>query len=148
MASPPQFLFNVLRQSQKNITTCKAGGFLDVLNGSAIRGWYARKSKPDYGIILDAATDAYISQKQIHFMVTNIKEGGTIEKFRFGIFEIKPPVHIAADLNKTVAELPKAESVTRLPENVPVEKETPIEPDEQVTFEPVNEPVAETKISN
>ncbi|HKI44651.1 MAG TPA: C25 family cysteine peptidase [Balneolales bacterium] len=118
------------------------------LNGSTMRGWYAQKAKPDYGIILDAATDAYISQKQIHFMVTSIKEGGTIEKFRFGIFEIKPPIHLAAEVTKTVAELPKAEPVTRLTENIPATEETPAEPEEQVMFEPVKEPVMETKSDN
>jgi hypothetical protein len=118
------------------------------LNGSTMRGWYAQKAKPDYGIILDAATDAYISQKQIHFMVTSIKEGGTIEKFRFGIFEIKPPIHLAAEVTKTVAELPKAESATRLNENIPVTEEAPPEPVEQVMFEPVKEPVMETKSDN
>lgn len=54
------------------------------IGGDSVRGWFARKSKPDYAVILDALTDAYMSQKPIALLVASIKEGGTIEKFRFG----------------------------------------------------------------
>lgn len=54
------------------------------INGDAHRGWYANNSHPDYQIILDAATDAYVASKKISLFVNNIDEGGTVEKFRFG----------------------------------------------------------------
>jgi hypothetical protein len=54
------------------------------IDGDAHRGWYARDSHPDYQVILDAATDAYVSEKPISLFVNNTDEGGTIEKFRFG----------------------------------------------------------------
>ena len=54
------------------------------IGGDAQRGWYARDSHPDYFVILDAATDAYVTEKNISLFVNNTDEGGTIEKFRFG----------------------------------------------------------------
>jgi hypothetical protein len=53
------------------------------LDGNSSRAWYARDSLPDYGIILDAANDAYVSGKKISLYVDNLNEGGTIERFQF-----------------------------------------------------------------
>ena len=54
------------------------------IDGDEYRGWYAQKSKPDYEIILDAVTDAYVTDKKIQLFVNNLDEGGTIERFAFG----------------------------------------------------------------
>jgi hypothetical protein len=53
------------------------------IEGNSSRAWYARDSIADYGIILDAVTDAYVSGKKISLYVDNLDEGGTIERFRF-----------------------------------------------------------------
>jgi len=67
------------------------------IDGDKIRGWYARDALRDYRIILDAATDAYVSGKSISFLVQDIAEGGSIERFRFGSYpwiigSDRPPV--------------------------------------------------------
>lgn len=54
------------------------------IDGDLDRGWYARDSRSDYGIILDAATDAYVDDKAISLFVNLTDEGGTIERFAFG----------------------------------------------------------------
>lgn len=48
------------------------------------RSWYAQDNLPDYGIIMDAVTDAYVSDKKISLFVNLIDEGGLIERFAFG----------------------------------------------------------------
>jgi hypothetical protein len=53
------------------------------IDGSSSRAWYARDSQADYGIILDAVTDAYVSGKRISLYVDDLDEGGTIERFQF-----------------------------------------------------------------
>lgn len=57
------------------------------IEGMTQRGWYARDTLRDYRIILDAVTDAYITEKKINLLVQSIKEGGTIERFRFGAWQ-------------------------------------------------------------
>lgn len=52
------------------------------------RGWYAKKSLPDYRIILDAVTDAYIAEKKINLFVNSVKEYGTIECFSFQAYPV------------------------------------------------------------
>lgn len=54
------------------------------LEGDLQRGWYAWDNHPDYQAILDAATDAYVTEKRMSLFVDNTDEGGTIESFRFG----------------------------------------------------------------
>ena len=54
------------------------------IDGDEYRGWYAKRNRPDYKIILDAATDAYITEKKIQLLVNNLNEGGIIERFAFG----------------------------------------------------------------
>jgi hypothetical protein len=80
------------------------------LNGDTVRGWFARPSVGDYTPILDAATDAYISDEAIAFFVASIKEGGTIERYRFGSTAL-------------IALPPRI--VTRFDEHVPIEQIQP-----------------------
>jgi len=54
------------------------------IDSDEYRGWYAYDSKKDYGIILDAVTDAYVGEKSISLFVNLIDEGGAIERFSFG----------------------------------------------------------------
>jgi hypothetical protein len=54
------------------------------IGGRRRRGWLASNIRPDYGAILDAVTDAYISGKKINLCVASIKPDGLIERFRFG----------------------------------------------------------------
>lgn len=69
------------------------------------RGWCALRTRPDYGIILDAATDAYVSTKPIALFVDSIHSGGIIEKFRFGNFDRM--FSLAPDLEFETAALSK-----------------------------------------
>lgn len=58
------------------------------IDGDADRSWNARPSVGDYGIILDACTDAYVTGKSISLYVDNTDEGGTIERFAFNRFRL------------------------------------------------------------
>lgn len=50
---------------------------------SYLRIFRATKDLPDYSIILDAATDAFVTEKQISFFVNSNREHGLIERFQF-----------------------------------------------------------------
>lgn len=54
------------------------------VDGDMDRSWYAQDQLPDYGIIMDAVTDAYVQDKTISLFVNLIDQGGTIERFAFG----------------------------------------------------------------
>jgi hypothetical protein len=56
------------------------------IEGDEIRGWYTRDTLRGYDIVLDGVTDAFVSGKRISFLVQDIGEGGTIDKFGFGPF--------------------------------------------------------------
>jgi hypothetical protein len=51
-------------------------------NGAA-GTWFARREVADYGLIVDAVTDAYVSKQAISLFVTDTRGAGTIERFRF-----------------------------------------------------------------
>ncbi|WP_455202246.1 C25 family cysteine peptidase, partial [Kaarinaea lacus] len=77
------------------------------VEGDSDRGWYARKSLPDYRIILDAVTDAYVAEKKISLFVNSIKQNGTIERFRFQkisdlLVEKFPETLTLADVSDTI----------------------------------------------
>lgn len=63
------------------------------IDGDPDRAWYARDSLPDYGIILDAVTDAYVQDKAISLFVNLTDEGGTIERFAFN-YPLRLPSHL------------------------------------------------------
>ncbi len=72
--------------------------------GDQRRSWLARDDKSDYRIILDAVTDAYISDEKISLYVASIEEHGTVERFRFGPF---PMLIAAADLRRERIAFPE-----------------------------------------
>ncbi|MBT8211606.1 MAG: hypothetical protein KJN71_00540, partial [Acidimicrobiia bacterium] len=87
------------------------------LGGDSKRGWLARDDRPDYRIILDAVTDAYISGERISLYVTSIKQNGAIERFQFGLRQLEIR---AADLRlervaraETLRTVDLAEAVVR-----------------------------------
>lgn len=89
------------------------------VEGHADRGWYAKKGMPDYRIILDAVTDAYIAEKKINLFVNSIKQNGTIECFSFQslptlMLESYPHAIPAAKVEDTdhVIATPGAEAIT------------------------------------
>lgn len=94
------------------------------VEGDNDRGWYARKSLPDYRIILDAVTDAYVAEKKINLFVNSIKQNGSIERFSFQ----KRSVLL-------IEKYPEAFSVTELSDVT------------KATAEPGAETIAETEAS-
>ncbi len=69
---------------QENSAISTDIGLEIVINESSyIRIFRATKELPDYQIILDAATDAFVSEKHISFFVNSNRDHGLIEKFRF-----------------------------------------------------------------
>jgi hypothetical protein len=58
------------------------------VEGDNLRSWYAKKNLPDYRIILDAVTDAYVAEKKINLFVNSIKQDGNIERFSFQELEV------------------------------------------------------------
>ncbi|MBL0743679.1 C25 family cysteine peptidase [Chryseolinea lacunae] len=72
-----------IRHQEASDTTTEIG--LQIGNGTTatVRVYRATKSLPDYGIILDAATDAFVTGREISFFVNADREHGLIEKFRF-----------------------------------------------------------------
>jgi hypothetical protein len=65
--------------------------------------YYARKSKADYSIILDAVTDAYVTGREISLEVDNHYSGqGVIERFRFWQPAIDVVLHPDVDTMKMV----------------------------------------------
>ncbi|VVB64783.1 Uncharacterised protein [uncultured archaeon] len=49
----------------------------------------------DYGIIMDAVTDAYVGGKKISLFVNNIDKSGNTERFAFGY-----PLYLQAKIPK------------------------------------------------
>lgn len=86
------------------------------IDGDHNRGWYAGKLVADYSIILDAATDAYITNKPISLFVDNTDEGGRIERFRFGPLPLRPPIEIARESMALAAGNGHAAETTRAAE--------------------------------
>ena len=93
------------------------------INGDEYRGWYAHDSRPDYAIILDAVTDAYVSDKKISLFVDILDEGGTIERFRFGfMMQIGTIVTPSKSVLESEGKLEKSEHPSIQAEKEPSEK--------------------------
>lgn len=74
-----------------------------LVDGDEYRGWYAQDSRPDYAIIMDAVTDAYVSEKKISLFVNLTDEGSLIERFALGyplyVAHTLPP-HVVGDVGE------------------------------------------------
>jgi len=86
------------------------------IDGDSVRGWLADRDRPDYRIILDAVTDAYVSQKPIHLFVNNKHERGGIEAFRFGDMRmvVVPKHKLSSAVMHTVLEPESFQSAAKL----------------------------------
>jgi peptidase C25-like protein len=56
----------------------------DGKNGGSEQHCFAHREIADYGLILDAVTDAYVAKQPIALFVTDTRGGGRIERFKFG----------------------------------------------------------------
>ncbi|MDX2416378.1 MAG: C25 family cysteine peptidase, partial [Xanthomonadales bacterium] len=111
------------------------------VEGDNDRGWFAKKSLPDYRIILDAVTDAYVAEKKIHLFVNSIKQNGSIERFCFQkysdlLIEKIPDTLTLADISDTTKVITEAGTET-ISETESMVTETEVSE--------VEEPVSETE---
>jgi hypothetical protein len=96
---------------------------------------------PDYRIILDAVTDAYVAEKKIHLFVNSIKQNGSIERFRFQkyadlLIEKVPDTLTLADIRD------KTKVVTEAGTETISETESMVN---EIEVSEVEEPVSETE---
>lgn len=76
-------LIKFIHHQENSAISTEIGLQIGAGESSFIRVFRTTKDLPDYSIILDAATDAFVSAKEISFFVNSNREHGFIERFRF-----------------------------------------------------------------